>query len=90
MTTPASVPIDADDRMRLPDDVQQTLLDVAHRKRLVRGDSLFIKGSSPDALFGVIAGSLRVSARNELSAPFSAAELTAQCSGSTSAWLERA
>ncbi|QNK66781.1 Crp/Fnr family transcriptional regulator [Variovorax sp. PAMC26660] len=61
MTTPASEPIDADDRMRLPDAVQQTLLDVAHRKRLVRGDSLFLKGSSPDALFGVIAGSLRVS-----------------------------
>ena len=47
--------------MRLADDVQQRLLAVAHRRTLVRGDSLFHKGSSPDALFGVVSGSLRVS-----------------------------
>lgn len=47
--------------MRLADDVQQRLLAVAHRRALARGESLFYKGSSPDALFGVVAGSLRVS-----------------------------
>lgn len=47
--------------MRLADDVQQRLLAVAHRRTLVRGESLFHKGSSPDALFGVVSGSLRVS-----------------------------
>lgn len=47
--------------MRLAEDVQQRLLAVAHRRTLARGESLFHKGSSPDALFGVVAGSLRVS-----------------------------
>lgn len=47
--------------MRLPEDVQQRLLAVAHRRTLARGESLFHKGSSPDALFGVVSGSLRVS-----------------------------
>jgi CRP/FNR family cyclic AMP-dependent transcriptional regulator len=47
--------------MRLPQDVQQRLLAVAHRRTLTRGESLFHKGSSPDALFGVVGGSLRVS-----------------------------
>lgn len=47
--------------MRLADDVQQRLLAVAHRRTLARGESLFHKGSSPDALFGVVSGSLRVS-----------------------------
>ncbi|MDQ0037714.1 CRP-like cAMP-binding protein [Variovorax boronicumulans] len=47
--------------MRLVDDVQQRLLAVAHRRTLARGESLFHKGSSPDALFGVVSGSLRVS-----------------------------
>lgn len=47
--------------MRLADDVQQRLLAVAHRRSLARGESLFRKGSSPDALFGVVAGTLRVS-----------------------------
>lgn len=47
--------------MRLADDVQQRLLAVAHRRTLARGESLFHKGSSPDALFGVVGGSLRVS-----------------------------
>ncbi|WP_260396806.1 Crp/Fnr family transcriptional regulator [Variovorax sp. KBW07] len=47
--------------MRLPQDVQQRLLAVAHRRTLARGESLFHKGSSPDALFGVVSGSLRVS-----------------------------
>ena len=50
-----------DDRQMLPDDVQQQLLEVAHRRSLARGDSLFLKGSAPDALFGVLSGSLRVS-----------------------------
>jgi CRP-like cAMP-binding protein len=50
-----------DDRMRLPEEVQRTLLAVAHRRTLARGDSLFLKGSMPDALFGVVSGSLRVS-----------------------------
>ncbi|WP_436312019.1 Crp/Fnr family transcriptional regulator [Variovorax sp. LjRoot84] len=49
------------DDMRLPEDIQQTLLAVAHRRTLARGGSLFHKGSSPDALFGVVSGSLRVS-----------------------------
>ena len=47
--------------MRLDAGVQQQLLAVAHRRTLARGESLFLKGSSPDALFGVVAGSLRVS-----------------------------
>ncbi|KQX39720.1 Crp/Fnr family transcriptional regulator [Variovorax sp. Root434] len=47
--------------MRLADDVQQRLLAVAHRRTLARGESLFHKGSRPDALFGVVSGSLRVS-----------------------------
>ena len=47
--------------MRLPVAVQNSLLAVAHRKTLLRGDSLFLKGSSPDALFGVVRGALRVS-----------------------------
>ena len=47
--------------MRLAGDVQQRLLAVAHRRMLARGESLFHKGSSPDALFGVVSGSLRVS-----------------------------
>ncbi|WP_422096406.1 Crp/Fnr family transcriptional regulator [Variovorax sp.] len=47
--------------MRLDAGVQQQLLAVAHRRTLARGESLFHKGSSPDALFGVVAGSLRVS-----------------------------
>jgi CRP/FNR family cyclic AMP-dependent transcriptional regulator len=50
-----------DDRQMLPDDVQQQLLEVAHHRSLARGDSLFLKGSAPDALFGVLSGSLRVS-----------------------------
>ncbi|WP_010461524.1 Crp/Fnr family transcriptional regulator [Acidovorax radicis] len=52
---------DAANRLRLPDDVQLQLLQVAHHKQLQRGDSLFLKGSAPDALFGVVSGSLRVS-----------------------------
>ena len=47
--------------MRLAGEVQQRLLDVAHRRTLARGESLFHKGSQPDALFGVVSGSLRVS-----------------------------
>ncbi len=34
---------------------------VAHRRTLASGDSLFLKGSAPDALFGVVRGALRVS-----------------------------
>ena len=49
---------DAANRLRLPDDVQLQLLQVAHHKQLQRGDSLFLKGSAPDALFGVVSGSL--------------------------------
>ncbi|MDP3654829.1 MAG: Crp/Fnr family transcriptional regulator [Rhodoferax sp.] len=59
-TTPASL-ASVRDALRLPQDVQQTLLAVAHRRMLVPGDSLFLKGSAPDALFGVVSGSLRVS-----------------------------
>lgn len=54
-------PSDADDRMRLPEAVQRTLLAVARRRTLARGESLFLKGSAPDALFGVVHGALRVS-----------------------------
>ena len=52
---------ESDDRQMLPDDVQQQLLEIAHRRSLARGDSVFLKGSAPDALFGVLSGSLRVS-----------------------------
>lgn len=52
---------DPSDHLRLPQDVQDRLLDVAHRRTLAPGDSLFLKGSSPDALFGVVRGALRVS-----------------------------
>lgn len=56
-----SSPDDPSDHLRLPQDVQDRLLDVAHRRTLAPGDSLFLKGSSPDALFGVVRGALRVS-----------------------------
>ncbi len=52
---------DASDRLRLPPTVQVRLLAVAHRRTLANGDSLFLKGSAPDALFGVVRGALRVS-----------------------------
>lgn len=47
--------------LRLPADIQSALLDVAKRKRVNKGEALFLKGSQPDALFGVISGLLRVS-----------------------------
>jgi len=49
------------DAMLLPQKVQAALLGVAHRRQLAPGDSLFLKGSMPDALFGVVHGTLRVS-----------------------------
>ena len=58
---PASQPPDFTDCLRIPQDVQDRLLDVSHRKTLAPGDSLFLKGSAPDALFGVVRGALRVS-----------------------------
>ena len=70
MTTPLAAasswlrpPTSAQDEehLRLPSGVQQALIDKSHRKTLARGDSLFLKGSMPDALFGVVRGSLRVS-----------------------------
>ncbi len=57
----ASLATSDDDRMRLPENVQRMLLGVARHRTLARGDSLFLKGSAPDALFGVVSGSLRVS-----------------------------
>ncbi|MES2949971.1 MAG: Crp/Fnr family transcriptional regulator [Pseudomonadota bacterium] len=54
-------PPDPSDHLRLPQAVQDRLLDVAHRRTLAPGDSLFLKGSTPDALFGVVRGTLRVS-----------------------------
>ncbi len=56
----APSPVHASD-MRLAENIQQRLLAVAHRRVLARGESLFHKGSAPDALFGVVDGSLRVS-----------------------------
>jgi CRP-like cAMP-binding protein len=58
---PAHLGHRADERLRLPPDVQAALLQVAHRRQLQRGDSLFLKGSAPDALFGMVQGALRVS-----------------------------
>jgi len=52
---------DASDALRLSPPVQAALLAVARRRTLAPGDSLFLKGSMPDALFGVVQGSLRVS-----------------------------
>jgi CRP/FNR family cyclic AMP-dependent transcriptional regulator len=49
------------DDMRLPAEVQAVLLAAASRRLLARGDALFHKGSLPDALFGVVSGTLRVS-----------------------------
>jgi CRP/FNR family cyclic AMP-dependent transcriptional regulator len=49
------------DDMRLPAEVQAVLLAAASRRPLARGDALFHKGSLPDALFGVVSGTLRVS-----------------------------
>ena len=60
MPSSASTPVHPND-MRLADAVQRRLLEVAHRRTLGRGEALFLKGSSPDALFGVVRGSLRVS-----------------------------
>lgn len=54
-------PDDPSDHLRLPQGVQDQLLEVAHRRTLAPGDSLFFKGSAPDALFGVVRGALRVS-----------------------------
>lgn len=58
---PAQVSPVHNSEMRLAADVQQRLLAVARRRTLARGESLFHKGSSPDALFGVVDGALRVS-----------------------------
>ncbi|EJE51435.1 cAMP-binding protein [Acidovorax sp. CF316] len=58
---PAHLGHRADERLRLPQEVQDALLQVAHRRHLQRGDSLFLKGSAPDALFGMVQGALRVS-----------------------------
>lgn len=58
---PAHLGHRADERLRLPQEVQDALLQVAHRRQLQRGDSLFLKGSAPDALFGMVQGALRVS-----------------------------
>ncbi len=49
------------DHMRLPPDVQRQLLAAARPRLLDRGEALFLKGSMPDALFGVTRGVLRVS-----------------------------
>lgn len=51
-----------DERMLLPPAVQAALLASARRRQLSPGDALFLKGSEPDALFGVVRGRLRVSA----------------------------
>ncbi|MES2609655.1 MAG: Crp/Fnr family transcriptional regulator [Pseudomonadota bacterium] len=58
---PAHLGHRANERLRLPQEVQDALLQVAHRRQLQRGDSLFLKGSAPDALFGMVQGALRVS-----------------------------
>jgi CRP/FNR family cyclic AMP-dependent transcriptional regulator len=49
------------DPMRLPDEVQALLLAQARFKPLAAGEPLFPKGALPDALYGVVSGSLRVS-----------------------------
>ncbi|NRF66915.1 Crp/Fnr family transcriptional regulator [Aquincola sp. S2] len=49
------------DPMRLPEPVQALLLAQAHRRKLAAGESLFLAGSMPDALFGVVSGCLCVS-----------------------------
>jgi len=61
MPTPPDLSTDAHDGPRLSAPVQDALLAVAHRRMLAQGDSLFLKGSMPDALFGVVQGTLRVS-----------------------------
>jgi CRP/FNR family cyclic AMP-dependent transcriptional regulator len=61
MPTSHGVSTDDNNVMRLPPQVQTALFDVAHRRKLAQGDSLFLKGSMPDALFGVVQGTLRVS-----------------------------
>lgn len=50
----------------LPQEFQQLLREHAQRCHLKRGESLFLKGSEPDALFGVVSGRLRVSASGRL------------------------
>jgi len=54
-------PTPPSDPMRLPDDVQALLLAQARFKPLAAGEPLFPKGALPDALYGVVSGSLRVS-----------------------------
>lgn len=49
------------DRMRLPDEVQALLLARSRRVRLAPGDTLFAGDAAPNALFGVISGTLRLS-----------------------------
>jgi CRP/FNR family cyclic AMP-dependent transcriptional regulator len=49
------------DDLRLPPAVHDVLLAASRRRPLARGEALFHKGSLPDALFGVLAGTLRVS-----------------------------
>lgn len=53
---------EAAEQLRLPADVQALLMAHSHSVRLGRGESLFLKGSEPNALFGVVQGRLRVSA----------------------------
>ena len=50
----------------LPEPVQRLLREHAQACHLKRGESLFLKGSEPDALFGVVSGRLRVSAAGRL------------------------
>ena len=58
---PPQVHSDAAERLRLPPEVHELLMARSHRVPLARDESLFHKGSDPDALFGVFSGRLRVS-----------------------------
>lgn len=61
MHAPAGLSHPLADPLLLPPTVQAALLAHAHRRALAPGESLFLKGSMPDALFGVMQGALRVS-----------------------------
>lgn len=52
-------------QMQLPADVQAALVQAGRLRQLVRGESLFLKGSAPDALYGVVRGAFRVSVVSE-------------------------
>lgn len=47
--------------LSLPEEAAGLLLQAAQRRKLLRGEQLFAYGSAPDAMFGMVTGSVRTS-----------------------------